>query len=61
MKELKTLSHTENGVLKTNICKLEESNTQLENEVSHLHASIDELREEVVPLQEDNNHVFDEY
>jgi hypothetical protein len=24
-------------------------------------ASVDELREEVAPLQEDNNHMFDEY
>jgi hypothetical protein len=38
MKEVKTLSHTENVVLKTNICRLEESNTQLANKVSHLQA-----------------------
>jgi FtsZ-binding cell division protein ZapB len=40
---------------------LEESNTQLANEVSHLQAFVDELREEVAPLQEDNNCLFDEY
>jgi chromosome segregation ATPase len=60
-KEVKNLSHTENVVLKTNICRLEESNTHLANKVSHLQAFVDELREEVAPLQEDNNHLFDEY
>lgn len=49
-KEVKTLSHTENIVLKTNICRLEESNTQLANEVAHLQTFVDELREEVAPL-----------
>jgi FtsZ-binding cell division protein ZapB len=47
--------------LKTNICTLKESNTKLAIEVSHLQASIDELREEVAPLKEDNNYLFDEY
>jgi predicted nuclease with TOPRIM domain len=47
--------------LKTNICKLEESNTYLANEVTHLQAFIDEIREEDAPLQEDNNYMFDEY
>ena len=38
-----------------------EENTQLIHEVSHLKASIDELHDEVVPLQKDNNWLFDEY
>jgi hypothetical protein len=37
--EVKSLSHIENDDLKTNIFRLEESNSQLENEVSHLQAS----------------------
>jgi hypothetical protein len=60
-KAVKIVSHTENVVLKTNICSLEESNTHLANKVAHLQAFVDELREEVAPLQEDNNHLFDEY
>jgi peptidoglycan hydrolase CwlO-like protein len=51
----------ENNFLNTNICRMEESNTEVPNEVSHLHASIDELREEATPLQEDNNQIFYEY
>jgi predicted nuclease with TOPRIM domain len=38
-----------------------EKNTQPTREVSHLQAFVDELREEVAPLQEDNNQLFDEY
>jgi len=35
-KEMKTLSHTKNVFLKTNIFRMEESNTQLANKVAHL-------------------------
>ena len=59
--EVKALSHNENVVLKEKICRLEEDNTQLANEVSHLHASVDELHEEVALLQANNNRLFDEY
>ena len=58
---MKALSQSEIHVLRDNICTLEETNTQLANEVSHLHASIDELYEEVAPLQANNNRFFDEY
>jgi hypothetical protein len=58
---MKTLSHIENFVLKTNIYKMEESHTRLTNKVVHLQAFIDELHEEDSPLQEDNNLIFDEY
>jgi hypothetical protein len=60
-KDMKIFSHTKNIVLKKNICRLEESNTQLENKVSHLQASIYELHEEASPLQEDNNQLLEEY
>jgi hypothetical protein len=60
-KDMKTLSHIEIFFLKTNFCRLEESNTYLANEFSHLQAFVDELREEASPLQENNNHLFDEY
>jgi predicted nuclease with TOPRIM domain len=60
-KELKILSHIEKVILKKNLCRLEESNTQLGNEVSNLQASINEIRVEVSLLQEDKNHMFDEY
>jgi archaellum component FlaC len=56
--EVKSLPHT---TVSTNVIQLMEENTQLTCEVSHLQASIDELREEVSPLQEDNNRLFDEY
>ena len=38
-----------------------EENTQLIHEVSHLKSSIDELHEEVTPLQANKNCPFDEY
>lgn len=44
--EVKALSHLENVALKKEINLLEESNTQLANEVANLQAFIDELREE---------------
>jgi FtsZ-binding cell division protein ZapB len=50
--EVKSLPHT---TLSIDVNQLMERNCQLTCEVSHLQASIDELCEEVVPLQEDNN------
>ena len=59
--EVKAISHTENVALKEEICRLEETNTQLTIEVAHLQASVDEFCEGATPLQQDNNGLFDEY
>jgi predicted nuclease with TOPRIM domain len=57
-KEVNSLPHT---IVSTNFIQLMEENTQLTREVYHLQTSIDEIREEVSPLQEDNNRLFEKY
>ena len=59
--EVNPLSNIESVSLKEENCRLEETNSQLTNEVSHLQSSIDEIHEEVAPLQEGSNLLFDEY
>jgi FtsZ-binding cell division protein ZapB len=59
--EVKALPHTTNHVLGMEVNQLMETNARLTREVSHLQASVDKFREEATPLQEDNNHLFDEY
>ena len=57
--EVKSLYHEDIGGLKKNIGRPEVENVQLTNEVSHLQASIDDLREQDSHFQEYNNRLFD--
>ena len=56
---MKSLSCEDINGLKIKIGRMEVENVQLTNEATHLHAYVDELRDEVAPLQEDNNLLFE--
>ena len=49
--EVKFLSREDIDGLKKNIGRLKAENSQQTDEVSHMQASVDEICEEVVPLQ----------
>ena len=59
--EVKSLSTTEDDALKGRICRVEDTNSQLTNEVVNLQDFVDELHAAVVYLQENDDRSFDEY
>lgn len=59
--EVKALSKIKKDASKEKICWLQETNSHLTKQATHLQGLVHQICVEVAPLQEENNMLFDEY